>query len=64
MKNKDIRCIKNLSIELNKFFEEHARDDKRRIKKTSILDGFMFKLLQGQKELSSTKATFALNNFK
>jgi len=64
MKNKHIRTLNKLSLTIHNFIHEYDYVLGKRNKKTSILDGVVYKIIQGEKEMSGPKATYAMNKFK
>lgn len=64
MKNKYIRIVNKLSSSIHDFINGHDYIYGKRNKKTTVLDGIVYKIIQGQKEMSGPKATYALNKFK
>lgn len=63
MKYKIIDHIKKLASSINKFIINYKPNGKR-FKDTNFLDGFMYKMMQGQQCMSGPKATYVLNKFK
>lgn len=64
MKNKLINKFLNLSKNIKKILDENDYVCGKRIRKTKIVDGFVFNLLHGQKNISQQLATSKLNKMK
>lgn len=64
MKNKYISAIVELSKKLKDFINNNSYKYIKRFRKTNIIDGFAFKIIQAQKDMSQEKATYVLNSFK
>jgi len=64
MKNKHLTYLKKISSNIHNLINNHYCNLNKRRKKTSIINGFMYKLIQSQKEMSGPKATLMINLFK
>jgi len=63
MKNSNIKHIVELSKLIKNYLNENNYTYNKRVRKTNIFDGIIFKLLYGQKDASQEKITSKLNSF-
>lgn len=63
MKNNDLDKLCQLSKEIKKLSDDQNYTYSKRKRRTNILDGLTFMLLQTRKDMSGTKATAVLNEF-
>jgi hypothetical protein len=64
MKNDDIRKLVTFSESLKTFFDNHTKESGCRVRKTDMVDGFVFGLICGQDGMSQQDATLKINNYK
>lgn len=64
MKNIDISKLVSLSKSINQFIIGKNYDYLKRLRKTSIVDGLLFRLIYGQKNMSKDQAAILMNTFK